>query len=269
MKWMFLFFMSFSSYSQDCKYKGEVSPVKFQNRVKKTYKDMCEWWYRTFPSKPLRDDIVLSQVNFIKNFEGRGYPEGVGDDHSGIFWRMDKKDFNEVVVRYPPPNHTWIKGADEAIADGVLAHEIFHFFKKSCCFNTMAEVRKKKKMINGTYYEGSAYWAQDQYLKRAYGKSLFDFFLIKKEEGKECEAVLEEREDKNCEFVVENGEDKGYRDVIENFETISIYQNAGLIDLPKRVYNSTLWFAENPQERLDGLVKGRHLMYHSMYHLPY
>ena len=75
MKWVFLFFISFNSYSQDCEYKGEVSPEKYKIKVEKVYKDMCLWWHEKFPKKPLRDDIILHSVEIVENFRGKYFPK--------------------------------------------------------------------------------------------------------------------------------------------------------------------------------------------------
>ena len=226
---LLLMFLS-PNVSASCEFRGKVNPKEFQEKVKNIYEDMCPWWVKTFPSKPLRGDITLNKVNFIKNWEGKGYPEELGELTDGLFWRMDKKDFNEIAVIHPLTKNDWKK--DDRVMGSVIAHEIFHFFQKSCCFDAIKKIKDNRKHINNTLYEASAFWAQDQYLKRNYGVQLTDLIVI---------------------------EDKDFFNDIENFDKIHI-SYAMLLSFPRRVRNSVLWFKKDPQKNLDDLFSGKYLV---------
>jgi len=217
-----------------CQYKGKVSPKKFQEKVKRIYTDMCIWWGRTFPSKPLREDIALNNVYFSKTVKDKELPGGSGEREYGLFWRLDKKGVNKVFVRYPIPenDNTWRNTS--AVVDGILAHEIFHFFKKSCCFDSLKELREVGDKINVIVLESSAYWAQDQFLRRNYGKGLLEVMVIAEDE-------------------------KNFNTKIMGFYEAD-WRFLSMISYPKLLFNSVFWFDEAPQETLDRLINGYYLM---------
>ena len=218
-----------------CQYTGKVSPQEFQEKVKKIYTDMCIWWGKTFPSKPLRDDITLNNVDFAKVPKDKESSKGLRERAYGLFWWLDKKDVNNIFVKYPIPDNddTWKK--IPVVVDGILAHEIFHFFKKSCCFDSFIKLREDGDKINGAVLEASAYWAQDLFLKRNYDRGLLDL-MIKAEDEK----------DWHVSKIVDLDED---------------WKSLLMISYPKQLFHSVRWFDQAPQETLDELLNGYYLIY--------
>ena len=68
---------------------------------------------------------------------------------------MDKKWFNEIAVRHFIKGDTWKKL--DFIYEGMLAHGIFHFFRKSCCFDSIKRVKNKGAIINNFLFNAGAY----------------------------------------------------------------------------------------------------------------
>ena len=196
---------------------------------------MCIWWGKTFPSKPLRDDITLNNVDFTKVLKDKEISEGQRERTYGLFSRLDKKDFNNIFVKYPIPDNdnTWKK--TPVVFDGMLAHEIFHFFQKSCCFDSLKGLRENEDKINIVAFESSAYWAQDQFLKRNYGVGLLDMMIIEEDE-----------KDWHVSQIVDLDED---------------WRSLLMSSFPKQLFHFVRWFEEAPQETLDGLLNGYYLIY--------
>ena len=216
---LFLFFIPFFSYSNPCEFTAEVSPLQFRDRVESIYVDMCEWYHDTFKDYPIDSHKEpLKKVRFVESWDEVEYVQAP-DELSGLF--SMHTDSNEIVVLYPPQNNYWTNTEDWI--DSLLAHEIFHYFKKACCYEHLMEIDR----LDISLFEASAYWAQDQFLKRKYSTNLIDYVIDK----------------------------KGFKRII-NFEMVAgiLYMMA----MDKYIYNVPIWFDNKPKEKFDNLIKGRY-----------
>ena len=215
------FLFSYFSYSDQCEFTGKVTPEEQTEKVKAIYKDMCKWFLTTFPEKPFNPEITLNEVSFVESLEGVDISEQL-EDSFGIFHTQIEKEVSKIIIFYSNQHNVfWF---DNSLwRDSVLAHEIFHYLKKSCCFETLSKVKR----IDEALMEASAYWAQDQFVKRHSDQSLID--LIK--------------EDKRKNLRVFNG-------------FVSLAYFIYNLDLTKYIYNALIWFGEDPQTKLHNIVNG-------------
>ena len=221
-------FIPFFSYSNPCEFKAKVTPIEFTERVESIYKDMCEWYVSTFPDNPLNPEIILNDIKFVDSWDKIDYVKD-SNELSGVYYAMVEKDKNEVVVLYPPKNTRWVN--TPLWVDSVLAHEFFHYFTKSCCYENIIAVERMDMAL----FEASAYWSQDQFLKRVSGKNLVDLIVEKEREFKEI---------------------KGFKRIAH-----IMYQMAPSVYL----YNSVIWFDDNPQLKLSNLVDGVYTLHEMSY----
>lgn len=229
---------SFSAYPDVCQFKGKVTPEEKKDLVEFVYRDICEWWKKTM-KKPLYGDMDLKMVEYVPNWDSPKWPDYIKGNTGiyGLFRHMSDPFVHEVSVLDPLPNdNTWKKGWHDLVSESILAHEIFHFFQKNCCYYQIKKVQKDKDIaINNTLYEAAAYWAQNEYLKRNHGVKLTDLMIL------------------DSEYPLGK---------IEGFEEIS--SNAlfsMLINFENRIHNSILWFDEDPVGKLRGLVNGKYVVY--------
>ena len=208
------------SYSNQCEFTGKVTPEDQTEKVKTIYKDMCEWFITTFPEKPVNPAISLNEVNFIESLDGVEISEHL-EDSNGVFYSQMERDVSKIVIFYSNQQVFWINNS--LWRDSVLAHEIFHYLKKSCCFDTLSKVKR----INTALMEASAYWAQDQFIKRHSNQNLMD--LIREDKRKDVKVI------------------RGF------FSSAYFIYN---LNLAKYVYNALIWFGENPQTRFHNIVEG-------------
>ena len=217
----FLFFSSLS-YSNQCEFTAEVTPKERTETVKAIYKEMCEWFVNTFPSKSLNPDIPLNDVIFVESWDSIKYVE-LSDDTVGFFYSPWEKEKNEIVIHDVPQNSFWVN--TPFWIETVLAHELFHYFTKSCCFDLYTEFQN----IDVALREASAYWAQDQFIRRNSNKTLFDFI---KEDRKSKKDMKE----------------------ISDFHLMAYWFYSS--PTVSYLYNVPLWFGDNPQKKFDDLVNG-------------
>ena len=215
----FLVFSDFA-YSSPCEFTGKVTPEDQTEKVKTIYRDMCEWFISTFPEKPLNPEISLNEVHFIESLEGVEMSEHLKDSNGGFYSQMEK-EVSKIVIFYSNQQGFWI---DNSLwRDSALAHEIFHYLKKSCCFDTLSKVKR----MNTALMEASAYWAQDQFIRRHSDQNIMDL-------------IWEDRR-KNVKVI------RGFF-----LSVYSIYK----LDLAKYIYNALIWFGKKPQARLHYIVEG-------------
>ena len=210
-----------------CEFTTKVTPEERTEKVRAVYMDMCEWFYKTFPDKPLNPEIPLKQVIYTDSWskieeEKNGHEKR---DLSARFlsYNPEERDTNKIIILDPPKTKFWL--TSPFWLDSVLAHEIFHYFTKSCCVDSLNKVVHMYIPL----FEATAYWAQNEYTKRNFGIKLMDF--VKDKEKKEFENMR-----------------------------MSIFAKRAWILFYMRYYKflhyAILWVEYNPQKRLDNLLKG-------------
>ncbi|MDE0518675.1 MAG: hypothetical protein OXH36_03855, partial [Bdellovibrionales bacterium] len=135
--------------------------------VKKTYDDMCSWFVSIFTDYPLSNDMPLHSVQFVTTWKEFDWVNDSDEDLAGLFTFHTEK--NEIIALYPMKTLYW-EHSEEWLRS-LLAHEMFHYFQKSCCYEKLKDVNG----MNVTLFEASAYWAQDQFLIRNFNKSLVSY----------------------------------------------------------------------------------------------
>ena len=205
--------------NKPCTFQAEVIPFRRRELVSEIYEEMCVWFKQSFPDHPLNPEIYLTLVEFVESWDSRDYINDSEELFALFYPMMNLGEVNEVVVLWPPRNGYW-ENSEEWLAS-ILAHEFFHFFKKSCCF----EEFQKLKSFDTSLFEASAYWAQDEFIKRNYGKTLTNYVLVKKD------------------FVE-----------VSDFERVAYFLYG--MSMEKYIFNAPIWFGENPTEKFNKLING-------------
>ncbi len=212
--------LPYFSYSNQCEFTGKVTPEDQIEKVRTIYRDMCEWFTSTFPENPLNPEISLNEVSFIESLEGVEHPDQL-EDSNGIFYSQTEKNVSKIIMFYSNQHDVWMN--TPLWQDSALAHEIFHYLKKSCCFKTLSKVKR----IDTALMEASAYWAQDQFVRRHSNQELMDLIWEDKKENVKA---------------------------IRGFMSVAYFLYN--MDLAKYVHNALIWFGENPQTRFNNIVEG-------------
>ncbi|MDE0120018.1 MAG: hypothetical protein OXM55_08445 [Bdellovibrionales bacterium] len=187
---------------------------------------MCTWYNQIFSEYPLKPSVTLKKVTFVETWAGYDWVNYGDEVLSGLFvFDESYERTDEIFILWPSlKNEFWIH--NDELLESILAHEIFHYFKKSCCWDKIEKI----DYMNMALFESSAYWSQDQYLKRNHKKSVMDF--------------------------IANPETDTWH-IINYFESVSMtaYQ------MNKRLYmfNAINWFDNDPVRIYDGLINGHYL----------
>ena len=209
-----------------CHFSAKVTPEKWKEKVQSIYEEMCHHFMDTFPDYPLNPEIPLNDVKFVKSWDEVDYV--TDSDHlAGLYYSpYTDRDINEIIVQWPAQTEYWYH--TELWLDSVLAHEIFHYFTKSCCFEEL----KKVENLDASIIEASAYWAQNEYIKRHSNMILTD--LISKKSSTEVKDMVN----------------------MESFSTVAniLYMMA----MHRYLHNAPKWFGNDPQKKFDNLIKGHY-----------
>ena len=210
-----------------CEFTTKVTPEERTEEVRAVYMDMCEWFYKTFPDKPLNPEIPLKQVIYTDSWDKI---EGKNDDDNGelsalfLSYNPEERDTNKIIVLDPPTTQFWLTSSPFWLGS-ILAHEIFHYFTKSCCVDSLNKVVHMYMPL----FEATAYWAQNEYMKRNFGVELMEF--VKDKEKDEIKDIR-----------------------------MNIFAQRSWLLFHMSYYNflhyAILWVEYNPQKRLDNLLNG-------------
>ncbi|MDE0118762.1 MAG: hypothetical protein OXM55_01990 [Bdellovibrionales bacterium] len=169
--------------------------------------------------------IPLHSVQFVNTWKELDWVKASDEDLAGIFTMHTVE--NKIIVLFPMKTIYW-EHSEEWLRS-LLAHEMFHYFQKSCCYEKM----KKIDNMNVTLFEASAYWAQDQFLRRNFDKDLVSY--------------------------MKNGKIASLKR-FNDFETraYSLYGFA----MELYLFNAPLWFGEQPREKFKRLIEGHYRIKH-------
>ena len=183
---------------------------------------MCIHYHQSFPDYPIRPELIpLHEVRTVETWKEIDYVTNTDEELAGIF--TFHLDYNEVIILFPGKSDFFNDTLSWMVS--VLAHEIFHYFQKSCCLEEFDKI----EYLDASKLEAFAYWAQDEFLKRRYGTRLIEYILPDK---------ISDRDKKE----------------LDSFTSMSemLYSMA----MAKYLYNAPLWVAKDPQKKYDKLIKG-------------